>query len=310
MLSKAELPNDPITSDASVHELVPKWVDEDFLDPIGGKLTVLSFSREARRQSKTVVVHTWSRNIPEGSFYQLKPHVFVASPEFVFLVAATKLPKRPLVALGDELCGLYSFDAQAERGMRQRVVPLTTKERLAGFLNGVVDCQGAKKAIDALRFVVERSGSPMETFDEMALCLPCRLGGYGLPEPEMNRYEYLTLSARKLYHAKKCAPDLGWFEKHVAVEHLGGHDHSLDEDALADRARVAALKEMGFEVVELTSDLVSSLDAFEVITIRLAGLLDKRIRKENLGPTVERLALRRELRAWNASYGSIAGGEE
>ena len=94
------------------------------------------------------------------------------------------------------------------------------------------------------------------------------------------------------------------------MEHLGGHDHSLDEDALADRARVAALKEMGFEVVELTSDLVSSLDAFEVITMRLASLLNKRIRKENLGPTVERLALRRELRAWNASYGSIAGGEE
>ena len=122
----------------------------------------------------------------------------------------------------------------------------------------------------------------------------------------MNRYMDLTPVARRLHHARKCAPDIGWFDIGLAVEHLGAHDHSLDKDVLSDRARVNALQEMGFEVIELTNDIVGDFSAFETIASRIARLLGKRLRARDLGQTKSRLDLRRGLRAWNMSYGDIS----
>ena len=123
----------------------------------------------------------------------------------------------------------------------------------------------------------------------------------------MNRYFDLTPAASRIAGQRKCAPDLGWFDIPLAVEHLGIYDHAPNERKLADRARVSALKEMGFAVEELTGDLADDLLVFEAIALRIAKRLGKRIPKQYRGETPARLEFRRELHSWNKSYGRLRG---
>ena len=71
-----------------VKPLIPHWITPEFLAPLDGKLHLLAFDLGQRRRTKGHVVHIWTGDIPRGSFYQLNESVFVAAPEFIFLVAA------------------------------------------------------------------------------------------------------------------------------------------------------------------------------------------------------------------------------
>lgn len=145
----------------------------------------------------------------------------------------------------------------------------------------------------------------METFDEMTMCLPYRTGGYNIEQPSMNHLIRLSEKAERIAGRSKCYGDMCWPKAHVDVEHHGKLDHSSPEDALADRARVNGIEEMGYTVIELTGKQVSDLYSYEYIIQRIAKLLGKRIRKTYLGATPSRIALRQELFEWNHSFGRI-----
>ena len=159
--------------------------------------------------------------------------------------------------------------------------------------------------MSALSHVVDNSASPMETFDILALCLPYRLGGYGLPTPIMNCEVPLSSRAARIAKRHRCFADMCYGTIGLDLEHHGKLDHSSEEDVLSDRARVNALKEMGYEVIELTNDQVRDLMAFEYIIQRIAKLLGKRLKKSRLGATPERLAFRKQAFGWNQSSGRL-----
>ena len=300
------LPDDNVAySKADVLRLAPSFISSDILEGSSGKLHALAFSRSQRRVSNAHVTHVWASTIPEGSFYQLNAHVFVASPEFVFLNAATRLDLAPLIALGDELCGLYSFSRQEKRGIRQRSVPLVSRHQLLSYTETARGCPGYKAAKRALEHVVDMSASPMETFDEMTMCLPYRYGGYGLARPKMNQVILLDGKAARIAKRSRCYADMLWEDFKLDVEHHGRFDHVSPENAASDRARVNALREMGYDVIELTKPQVDDLAVYELIVQRIARITGKRIRADQLGATPARLALRRSLHEWNESFGKI-----
>ena len=145
----------------------------------------------------------------------------------------------------------------------------------------------------------------METFDAMALCLPYRLGGYGLRKPHLNYEVPLTERAARIAKQQRCFADICYPKIHLDIEHHGKYDHVSLEDRAHDRARVNALKDMGFEVIELTKDQVNDLIAFEYIIQRIASLTGKRIKTSALGAKDARLAFRREVLSWNRSSGKL-----
>lgn len=286
-------------------ELMPEWIGDELLDELDGVFHMLSFDLNQRRRSSARIVRAWSGPIPEGSFHQLNDDVIVMSPACMFLQAATKLDPFSLIAFGDELCGLYSFDAREPRGFRKRSAPLSTKAQIGDYIAKAGGCRGRRKAATALQYVVERSASPMETFDEMTMCLPYRLGGYGIREFEMNHCVPLTPKAARIAKRAKCYADMFLSGINLDIEHHGKLDHCGSEEMERDRARVNALKEMGLEVIELTAGQVGDLFAYEAIIQRIARLDGKRIDKEKLGATSERLELRRNVYRWNESNGSL-----
>ena len=299
------IPNECVFLAKEVCRLAPSWVDAQLLEPYSGRIHVFVFDLKQRRTSSRHITHVWSAPIPKGSFYAISDDVFIASPEFAFLVAANILTEHALIAFGFELCGLYGFDHAAERGMRQRNVPLTTIEKLHGFLDGAQGCPGLDKARRSLRHVLERSASPMETFDVMAIFGTYRLGGYCLGKPVLNMEVPLNKRATRIAKHTQCRPDICLPHIMLDIEHYGGYDHSGRKAGLSDRARVNALKEMGFEVIELTEDQVKDLFALEYIVMRIAKMLGKRIDKSKLGEIPARLKLRHEVYAWNRSYGKL-----
>jgi hypothetical protein len=119
----------------------------------------------------------------------------------------------------------------------------------------------------------------------------------------MNERIDLDDRAARIARRRKCYLDMGYLKYGLDVEHHGKLDHSSEEDRSSDRARVNGLREMGVEVVELTADQVGDLFAYEYIIERLARTMGKRLKKEALGATPERLALRKQLFGWNRSFG-------
>lgn len=123
-LNPVAIPEDEVArSKHEVLSLAPRWLTPDFLNQTDGLLHAMVFSHEGRRKSDRHITHTWSKRIPKAPLFNLGDDTFVMSPEFTFLSAATLLEPIPLIALGDELCGLYSFDAASARGFRERKVP-------------------------------------------------------------------------------------------------------------------------------------------------------------------------------------------
>ena len=283
--------------------LAPAWVTPRFLKPENGVLHVLAFEHKCRGGSKTHAMHVCTSELPEGSLYALRDGVYVCSPEFVFLQLAQTLDLIQLIAYGFELCGLYAFDEYAERGMVQRSVSLVTLAQLTRFVENANGMRGRKRALEALRFIQENSASPMETVCALLLSLPYRFGGYSLPKLVLNLQIDVPRSLRPLCPKGYVRADLRVPGTLLVLEYLGEFDHSGRNSMQADRGRVAALREMGYEVVELTSMQVWNLEAFEIIAKRTSKAFGKRIRSGELGATAARVRLANILRSWNDSSG-------
>lgn len=290
-------------SQEDVWSLAPSFMTTQFLRPTGGRLCALAFEHGQRRSSASHAVRTWSGPIPPGSFNDYGGGVLLSSPAFTFLQMASQLSFSHLVAYGDELCGTYSLDESAERGFRTRQVPLVSVSALEEYLRCARGCRGYRFAKRALRHIVDGSASPMETRDEMQLCLPICLGGYGIAQPSMNQAIELSPSAARLARKSVCYADLMWSESNLIVEHQGEHDHMGSARFNDDRARVNALKLMDYTVFELTRAQALDLSAFEQVALEVARRLGRRVRSESRGPTPQRRELHAALSAWGRSYG-------
>ena len=288
---------------SQVDAMAPAWIYGKSETAREALVELLVFTDSLRRKSQALHASVWSCEVPDGSFYSLGSGVFVESPEFLFLRMATTLSPIELIAFGNELCGYYSFDASSPRGFRQRSMPLTTVRQIRTFLEHAQGCRGSHLATRALDSVVNGSASPMETVDEMLLCLPRRMGGYGIDSPHMNYRIDMNCEMANLAARRTCYADLCWPQQRLIVEHQGLRDHASPDGYASDRDRINALKQMGFDVLELTGKHVRDVDLFETTAFFIARRTGKRIPRVDRGHTEARRELRRVLFAWNSRGG-------
>ena len=288
---------------ASCKDDVIGSIPEEFIES-GHPVDVLVFNEEERRRSKSVKCHAWKIALPAGSFCRARGE-FVSSPEFTFLQMASELSIEQLVALGCELCGSYvllpkhvvhpgSLDE-----MPKRVSPLTNTARIAEFLEGVGKANGKAKAKRALQYVIDGSRSPMETMVYMLLCLPIKLGGYGLPKPEMNASIELDEEARAIAQRRHCEGDLCWPDARPPFDiEYHGEVHVGSEQMKSDVGRELGIEHMGWRVMTVTSPQVFDEGRFEVVAVDAAAAIGKRLRPVAFEATLERARLRHELHTW------------
>ena len=117
----------------------------------------------------------------------------------------------------------------------------------------------------------------METAVQLLLCMPTRLGGYGLPMPQANVRLAVPVDLRRMAGRSEVVPDLVWPSARVVVEYDSDQNHVGAERIASDARRRSALLGMGFDVVTITNAQVRSVSEFDQLARMLAGLLGKRL---------------------------------
>ena len=113
------------------------------------------------RTRTPAVLSSFCSVLPERSFVDAGEGFLMSTPEFCFLQMANRLSLARLIMLGYELCGTYVL---VDKGPApRRDAPLTTVAKLRTFVEGASNARGRKKALRALRYVLDRSASPMES---------------------------------------------------------------------------------------------------------------------------------------------------
>ncbi|MGI6220613.1 MAG: hypothetical protein ACOYIP_01875 [Coriobacteriales bacterium] len=252
-----------------------------------------------RRSSADIQCHTWSKELPKKSICRLVDNIHVTTPEMSFLTASLSraLDVIDLIALGDELCGTYSTigfrEGEGHAGYdfytRQA---LCTPQSLNTFL-AEAGLAPRSKALAAAKWLVPFSRSPMETLTEMLLCLPPRLGGYGLPAPVMNASVPLPPHIAKLAGIGTLHPDLCWPAQKVALEYKGQEDHDEPAQRVCDILRENVLSHDGVTIISLTKWQFASFEGMRIIAKHLSGILGSRV-KDGVR-TEDRLELHRRL---------------
>ena len=206
---------------------------------------------------------------------------------------ATKLTFAKLVLLGFELCGTYALAVDGPA--RRTIAPLTSAVKLRSFAEGAVGMRGRKVALQASRYVLDGSASPMESTLAMMLSLPYAKGGYGLPVPLLNYRVDIPQRARKRADRRYCECDLCWPDAHLAVEYDSDLYHSDSLRQESDARRRNTLIALGFTVVTVSRGQISDGAAFNRLANQLAKILKKRFRYKDPGFSRAHLALREEL---------------
>lgn len=246
----------------------------------------------ARAQTKSVLGHRWG-SLPEQSVEAAGEGFFVSVPEFCFLQMANRLSLARLIQLGCELCGTY---VQRNAGpAARREAPLTSVGKLRAFIEAASHASGRAKALRALCFVMDGAASPMETVLMLLLCLPYRLGGYGIDRPQLNYHVNVTNRQRKLADRTHCECDLCWPGSNLAVEYDSALYHLNPARQESDARRRGTLVSLGFTVLTVSRKQVMDGGAFNRLAHQIANLTGKRLRYVDPEFTRAHLVLREEL---------------
>lgn len=265
--------------------------EKEALSRLDLPLHVLTTGKSARRNSKTLTSHLWNGPLHKGTILDSGKGFYVVSPEFCFALMAKTLSIPKLIELGFELCGIYDIF----RGAIYKAKPLTTVSRLKAFVSKMQNFHGKRKALRALSFVLENSASPMETTLTMLLCLPYRLGGYGLPKPSLNHRIDLPYRKHYDFSAEFYVCDLYWPKTRLAVEYDSNQFHTGEERIVYDSCRRLDLMYIKITVLTVTWDQVKDVRMLDDFANRLSKRLGKRLRLPEAGFPQARQALRKEL---------------
>ena len=258
------------------------------------RIDVLVPETTKRNITKQLHCHSWGASLPDGSFYSLGNNVYVTSPEFSLLLMSKSTTFNELIALCSEVCGCYQRD-DSKRGFYDRPA-LTSLARISSFLDRMGSASGTTKLARALRYAVENARSPMESaFTNM----PPRLGGYGLPKPELNhRIDFDEDEARI---AGRAYVELDLFFKgasqapSVIIEYDSDQEHTGADRIASDSRRNNTLRDIGFVVINLTWAQVRNSQALDAAMLQVAHALDKPLREPSASARAKRAQLRADV---------------
>ena len=169
--------------------------------------------------------------------------------------------------------------------------PLIRCDDLVGSVSELGGIHGIQVARKAVRQVQPGAGSPLEVKLNMIVSLPPRYGGEGWPRPYLNRRIAFTPDAKAMTIADSCVGDLVWPDERVVLEVNGFDFHADEEGFRISSGRTSALEAMGYTVIEITYDQMSSSEALELKLERLGHCLGVPLQKR----TASFLGKRQEL---------------
>ncbi len=265
---------------------------------LGLPLQRLVFDQNQRHGSDLYNTKYIKYELPFGSVQETDFGFNVTSPAATLLTMAGQVSRNHLLMAAYELCGSFAVfnpckrvDSDLEAAYDQGFIrpgegwrrvenvdgmgtslwsrkPLLTPEELKRFCEQVSGFQGVKDLRWVLANLTGVTASPFEVQASMLLGLPRVYGGEGLHILNNQRVR-LSRSAKTLYPYDSCYADILIEGKGnnagVIVECQGRSVHASEAAAISDSDRATALISMGYEVILMTYDQITSLRSFETI---------------------------------------------
>lgn len=231
------------------------------------KVHLLTKTHEAARHSHDVAIHTTTLELGPADFHLAAPGVFVCSPEFALIQSAQTLGEIEFLQIAFALCGTYRV------GIND-AYPLTTPLRINQMLDRMTGLNGAKFARRLIPHILAGAASPRETQLVLHLCLPYRMGGYGIPHPQLNPRIGLPAHVQRLTGNSVLFPDLFWPDKNIAVEYDSDKWHTGSSRIANDARRRNILVHLGITEICITKRQFNDLIAFD----KTARILSRRLR--------------------------------
>lgn len=258
-------------------------------------------------------VHVISRALPDRSFYRLEDNLYIASPELTLFQLASKLSEAQALKLAMEMCGSYAIDTSTaefydmdpfsseaeDEGITKRP-PLTSANKLSRYAARLLRPGSRAQSVKFLQWLADSSASPRETALCMLLCMPPRLGGYGLALPELNKRIELTPEEQIMVGAHHFDCDLYWqIKERVAVEYDSKQHHTKEEKQERDAIRRNMLQYKGVRVITATRVQVNRPNQFDRLARQIARAVGKRMRPVEKEHVAARDNLRETLFSWD-----------
>lgn len=261
----------------------------------------LAFASRNRAMARDDVQrHIYLSPLPKNSFIKVKEGVLISSPELLFVELASHMDRDEidLALLGYELCGTYVLDEDDESwaGVSSTGTSLTSKEKIARMIEGVVGRRGSARARNALDLFEDRSNSPMETVLALLVGLPRRLGGLGLGPISMNKKVKTSTGDRWV--------DIFFEGRNVGLEYKGRESHSIEKVGRDDR-RQNKLTGSGVKILNVWYEDLVSDHLFDQLVQDIFDALGIRQRMRSKGFAQRQKLLRMRLAPAVQRYGSF-----
>ena len=257
--------------------------------PQSGLVRLVVASPSKRCRVRNVSCRVFAPPVPKGAFVCLAEGAYACSPAFAFVRSALEVEFTDLVKLGFEITGSYRLASTSEQGFRSDP-PLATYRQLGPF-SSQSGLPGARRAANALRFVIPGSASPMETALSMALTLPNAKGGYGLPAPQLNAAVDVPRADWRIAFGRQFRCDLLWPEVGFAVEYDSDMFHTPSSKIAHDAKRRNALSSLGITVLTVTRAQFSSVHGLDQVASQVAKGIGARVRMERVNRAAQRKLL-------------------
>lgn len=282
------------------------------LDALGvgpaNPLEILVPSDKSRRWTQGIKTKTLTTRLPEGSFFELLPgsskkesiqiptdlRVLIESPSLSIVrrarvmeafIANSKLTRHiamlRLLEFADECCGSYSRCPSDPRSGKiiydkpGKCTRLITPKELRSYIQELRGMKGIALARTVAQYVIDESGSPMESFFNHSLTLPPRFGGLSIATPLANKQLVMSDRIKPILKHKSLRPDLQWPKFHVLAEYLGDAEHSGKPSRVEDKRRMQDYATAHYTAFPLMFDDVRNVAAIRVTAQMIARELMK-----------------------------------
>lgn len=208
---------------------------------------------------------------------KISTNVYVAAPETVLMNLASTLTIPQLAQIGLEICGKYRLSKTDEEGFIHAEA-IATPRTIGQFVEMVQGVKGSSMLVKAVPYILSGSESPMETVLYLLLCLPRRIGGYGLPRCGMNR-EILCkvpVGSNVRYQARRC--DLYWPDAKLGIEYDSKSKHSGISSVVRDSVRRGELDFNGTSIITVTPSQVFNVFELDKVALNVAKHAGVRLR--------------------------------
>lgn len=196
------------------------------------------------------------------------PNVLCSTEPMIFAQLARSGDEVALAELACELCGEYALAPQTDAGFVKHGQGLTREELLAYVEALGWDSYHHREGYRAAKMAATGAKSPLETTVYLLLCLPARLGGYGIPRALLNPWLDADCNVVAGKESKgDLRPDLYWPKARIDVE-VHGFDFHVSEKAgtekrMDDIDRELRLKDRGVDVRTLTIRQIRDVEAMD-----------------------------------------------